>query len=212
MNDKIAIWSMAAVFTVILVAIFLFSKEISLSKKVNSMAYGGVMLALAFGLSYIKLFTMPFGGSVTLVSMLPIMLYAYIFGVRNGLMVVFVYSILQCLQGIYYLNFLQFLFDYIIGFTALGFAGIMSNVKFKGSFPLSLVIGMSIGIILRYLASVTAGVAFWGEYAPENQSPLTYSLIYNTVLLVDGAIALAGGITLMYVKPIKNALFALKTI
>ena len=153
---------------------------------------------------------MPYGGSVTLFSMLPIMLYAYIFGLRNGLTVSFAYSILQCMQTFYFLNPLQFLFDYIIGFTALGFAGLFSSYKLKTRFPTQCVVGMVLGFTLRYAASVIAGVAFWSEYAPVGQSPLHYSLAYNSVLMIDGAIALAAGVALMYVKPIRTILLDLK--
>ena len=88
-------------------------------------------MALSFGLRYIKIFSMPQGGSLTLLSMLPIMLYAYMFGPREGLVAAAAYSVLQCVQGVFFLNFLQFLFDYIIGFTLLGLAGLFHKSKIR---------------------------------------------------------------------------------
>jgi len=114
MNEKNIVWIMAGILVALYVLVYTFAKKTPGKLKAKSLAYAGVMVALSFGLSYIKLYTQPQGGSITLLSMLPIMLYAYMFGVREGLMAAFAYSILQCVQGVYYLNFLQFLFDYII--------------------------------------------------------------------------------------------------
>jgi len=224
MNEKNIVWIMAGILVALYVLVYTFAKKTPGKLKAKSLAYAGVMVALSFGLSYIKLYTQPQGGSITLLSMLPIMLYAYMFGVREGLMAAFAYSILQCVQGVYYLNFLQFLFDYIIGFTMLGLAGVFHKRKlnanlsldkaksptikafyaFVNDFPFALALGMTIGFIGRYLASVIAGYAFWSSFAPSGQHPLIYSVIYNSVLLIDGAIAVVGGVMLMYFKPLRH--------
>ncbi len=224
MNEKNVVWIMAGVLVALYVIVNVFAKNTSGKHKVKSLAYAGVMVALSFGLSYVKLYSQPQGGSITLLSMLPIMLYAYMFGVRDGLMAAFAYSILQCVQGVYFLNFLQFLFDYIIGFTVLGLAGafharslkvhlplqktqkasIKALYAFINQFPFALVLGMTIGFVGRYLASVIAGYVFWGTYAPAGQHPLVYSLVYNLVLLIDGIIAVVGGVMLMSFKPLRQ--------
>ena len=51
----------------------------------HSIALAGICVSLSFGLSFIKLWEMPYGGSVTLVSMLPIMIYSYTYGMKKGI-------------------------------------------------------------------------------------------------------------------------------
>ncbi|MGI6213181.1 MAG: energy-coupled thiamine transporter ThiT [Christensenellales bacterium] len=224
MNENNIVWIMAGVIALAYVLLYAFAKKTPTKVKAKSLAYAGVMVALSFGLSYIKIFSMPQGGSLTLLSMLPIMLYAYMFGPREGLVAAAAYSVLQCVQGVFFLNFLQFLFDYIIGFTLLGLAGLFHKSKIRinlnvekakksglirvyeviNDFPLALVAGMTIGFIGRYLASVVAGYVFWADYAPPGQHPLIYSVVYNSILLADGLIAVAGGVALMYVKPLRR--------
>ena len=69
---------------------------------------GALCIALAFVLSYIKLFSMPMGGSITLFSMLPIFVFAWMYGPAAGLLAGFAYSLLQVVQGAYVVHPVQF--------------------------------------------------------------------------------------------------------
>ena len=93
---------------------------------------GALCIALAFVLSYIKLFSMPMGGSITLFSMLPIFVFAWMYGPAAGLLAGFAYSLLQVVQGAYVVHPVQFVLDYFLSFTVLGLAGF---------FPKSLALG-----------------------------------------------------------------------
>lgn len=149
----------------------------------RELSVAAMCLALAFLLSYVKLWPMPQGGSVTLASMLPIMLFAYIYGTPKGLIVGLAYALLQCLQDFWVVHWAQFLLDYIIAFTVLGFAGLFR----KSIFP-----GMILGAVLRYAAHVISGVVFFQSYAAAaGQGVWPYSLGYNSVVLIDLAICLA---------------------
>ena len=68
-------------------------------KKQNTkmLVEGALMLALAIVLSLITPFRklLPFGGSITLVSMLPICIFSIKYGIGKGLGVSFVYALLQ---------------------------------------------------------------------------------------------------------------------
>ena len=75
---------------------------------------GALCIALAFVLSYIKLFSMPMGGSVTLFSMLPIFVFAWMYGPAAGLLAGFAYSLLQVVQGAYVVHPVQFVLDYFL--------------------------------------------------------------------------------------------------
>lgn len=89
----------------------------------RTLVQGALCIALAFVLSYIKLFSMPMGGSITLFSMLPIFVFAWMYGPAAGLLAGFAYSLLQVVQGAYVVHPVQFVLDYFLSFTVLGLAG-----------------------------------------------------------------------------------------
>ena len=92
------------------------------------LAVGAMCIALSSVLSNIKLFSMPAGGSVTAASMLPIMLFAFVYGPVPGLTVGFVHGVLQFLMGGWFLNVWQMLLEYPIAFAVLGLAGLSIRV------------------------------------------------------------------------------------
>ena len=110
---------------------------------------GSLCIALAFVLSYIKLFSMPMGGSITLFSMLPIFVFAWMYGPAAGLLAGFAYSLLQVVQGAYVVHPVQFVLDYFLSFTVLGLAGF---------FPKSLALGAGVGGFCRMLCGVRSGI------------------------------------------------------
>lgn len=95
----------------------------------------GLMLAIAFVLSFIKLFEMPNSGSITLLSMLPVIIIAYRFGIKWGLFTAGTYGLLQLLAGTNGLKALSIsglisviLLDYLVAFGVLGLAGAFRRV------------------------------------------------------------------------------------
>lgn len=151
------------------------------------MANASLCIALAFILSYVKLYEMPQGGSVTLASMLPIFMFAYVYSVAPGLMVGFAYGLLQFVQGGWFVHPIQFLLDYPLAFAMLGFAGIAGKLPDSwGMIP-----GILLGTCLRFLCAFMTGVFFWGEGAGE-QNVLIYSAVYNgTYLIPESLICMA---------------------
>ncbi|MBQ8618638.1 MAG: energy-coupled thiamine transporter ThiT [Clostridia bacterium] len=151
------------------------------------MANASLCIALAFILSYIKLYEMPQGGSVTLASMLPIFMFAYAYGTAPGLMIGFAYGLLQFVQGGWFVHPMQFLLDYPLAFAMLGFAGI--SKKLPDSWEM--LPGILLGVLLRFLCAFLTGVFFWGDGAGE-QNVLVYSAVYNgTYLIPETAICLS---------------------
>ncbi|MDD4163682.1 MAG: energy-coupled thiamine transporter ThiT [Eubacteriales bacterium] len=129
-----------------------------------------VMVALATVLSYIKVYEFPFGGSITLLSMLPILLVSFRRGVKVGLGTAFVYSVIQLIQGFSYLSYAPTAFgvvgliflDYILPFTILGLAGIFYKEEYKSKKAmLSIVSGTSLVLLVRYACHVLSGVIIW---------------------------------------------------
>lgn len=135
----------------------------------RALVYGALCMSLSFVLSYFKLFSMPLGGSITLFSMLPLMVYAAWFGPVYGFTAAFAYGILQVIQGAYIVHWVQFILDYFLAFTCLGIAAF---------FPRKLALGALVAGIARMLCSTVSGAVFFE--APEGwNSVWIYSLAYN---------------------------------
>jgi len=138
----------------------------------RALVYGALCLSLSYVLSFIKLFSMPMGGSLTLCSMLPLAMYAWAFGPKRGFTAAFAYSLLQIIQGAWVVHPVQFVLDYFVAFTAIGLASL---------FPKCLPLGVGVAGLARYLCSVVSGVVFFADGAAEAgyESALLYSLLYN---------------------------------
>ncbi|GAV23988.1 energy-coupled thiamine transporter ThiT [Carboxydothermus pertinax] len=132
---------------------------------------GGLALALGVVLSLIKIWQMPQGGSVTLLSMLPVIYFAYTEGLLPGILVGVLYGLVQYLIEPYFAHPLQFLLDYPVAFGALGLAGLFAN---KSPYP-----GVVLAILGRFLSHLVSGAVFFASYAPKGQNPWVYSAIYN---------------------------------
>ena len=179
-NGKLAV---IAAIVVLLLLIMMGGKE----KKtdVRALTVSALMIALATVLGMIKLFEMPQGGSVTLLSILPIAVCGYLLGTRRGVMAGFCVGLLNLIMGPYVIHPIQLLMDYPIAFGAVGLSGLARNAK-NG-----LSKGYLIGIFARYICAVMSGVIFFGEYAPEGFNAWTWSLWYNlTYLAAEGIITL----------------------
>ncbi len=168
----------------------------------RSLAFAGVSVAMSFALSYVKMWEMPQGGSITLASMLPIMIFAYVYGAKKGLLVGFVYGLLQAVQDPYIVHPAQFLLDYPIAFGLVGMTGILRNVKFCEKLPqVKFAVSSVIGAVLRFISHVLSGVFAFGAYAVDNNMPLLpYSLAYNSFVFVDLAIVIVVGVILFSSK------------
>jgi thiamine transporter len=166
----------------------------------RSLAYGAIALALSTALSYVRLWRMPQGGSVTLASMLPIMLYSYMFGSKKGLLIGLAYAGLQSLQDLYFVHPIQFILDYPLAFASLGLVGMFRAVppikvkKDAYGYPIGFIAGMIAVCFIRFVCHTLSGVFFFAEYAGE-QNVWAYSLGYNSFVWVECAICiLAGGL------------------
>lgn len=137
------------------------------------LAMGGISVGLSFVLSFIVLFRMPQGGSVSLASGVPIMMFAWVFGPIAGITAGAVSGLLQLMQGAYIIHPAQFLLDYVFPFAILGIAGFFTKTK------VNFIFGVVIANIGRFVMHFLSGVIFWGAYAGEGQSVIEYSLIYN---------------------------------
>lgn len=157
--------------------------------KTRILVEGAAMVALATVLSFIRIFKLPWGGSITLLSMLPIVVFSIRRGVKAGLAASFVFSLIQFVQGIMDGLFgwgltpgmlvACILLDYILAFTVLGIAGLFRNKGLAGCIG-----GVALALVLRYVLHVISGCVIWQSFGElwsdffiENS--FLYSLIYN---------------------------------
>ncbi|MBQ8507827.1 MAG: energy-coupled thiamine transporter ThiT [Clostridia bacterium] len=139
-------------------------------------AKAALCVALAYILNMITLYRMPMGGSITLVAMLPLVLFTVAFGPLEGLLAGCVFGLLDLLINPYVIHPIQMLVDYPMayGAVALAYAGWKLPVNKKLKLPLAVLFGY----FGRYVMAVLSGVVFFAEYAGE-QGALVYSLVYN---------------------------------
>ena len=139
-------------------------------------AKAALCVALAYILNMITLFRMPMGGSVTLVAMLPLVLFAVSFGPLEGLLAGCVFGLLDLLINPYVIHPVQLLVDYPMAYAAVALAGL--GWKLPVNERLKLPLAVFFGYLGRYCMAVLSGVVFFAEYAGE-QGALVYSLLYN---------------------------------
>ena len=106
--SDISIQSWACMIGLIAAALLL-SRVFSKKKRINTrtLTYGSICIALSFILSYIKFYHWPQGGSITAGSMLPLIIFAFIFGPVPGILAGMVYGMLQLIQDPYILQIVQ---------------------------------------------------------------------------------------------------------
>ena len=175
--------------------------------KLRTLIECALMVALSIVLGMVVIYEGPFGGSVTLFSMVPLLLVSFRHGVKWGLGSAFVYSVVNMLLGIKNLTYMPtpsavvacILLDYTIAFTVIGLAGMLRNVKFTkndtANSILSTFSGTATVLVLRFICHIVSGAVLWysltqGWYADDpthivNQyGAWMYSLIYNSTFMV----------------------------
>lgn len=164
-------------------------KKTSSNIQLRKLAEGAAFIALAQILSYIKIWEMPYGGSICL-AMLPILFYAVRWGLGPGLLAGFAFGILQFVfDGGFAIGWQSIIGDYLVAFCALGIAGLGHNKKG------GIIWGSLLGCIARFLVHYVVGATVWAAYMPEEylgkamSSPWIYSLLYNMIYMVPSTIA-----------------------
>lgn len=165
----------------------IFAGKNSEKKKMGTrqLVFCAMAIALAYVTSYLKLFSLPWGGSVTLCSMLFIVLIGNWYGVQTGIFAGLAYGIMQFLQEPYVLSFFQVCCDYILAFAALGIAGFFAKSSH------GLLKGYIAAVIARGAFHALGGYLYWMDYMPENfpQSlKAIYPIVYNYSFLLAEAV------------------------
>ena len=175
------------------------------NSKIKKLTTCAVLLALSFVLSFVKICEFSTGGSITLLSMLPICLVSVKYGLGWGLSTAFCYSLLQLFLDIgkamsWGLSAKAWVgmiaLDYLLAFTVLGIAGILRN---KGR--LGCCLGVCIAILGRFLCSVLSGAIVWqsvGEkFGVYISNTWIYSVVYNGAYMIPELIITCTAIIIM---------------
>lgn len=161
--------------------------EQSSIKTTRRLTETAIMIALATALSYVTIFSLPMGGSITLFSQVPIIIIGYRYGLKWGALTGVIHGVLQMLlQGLgnfaYVKGIVAYLIlifaDYVVAFMALGIGGAMFKKVVKNQ-TVALALGAFVGSLIRFICHFISGVTIWGEYADGWQSVWSYSLGYN---------------------------------
>jgi thiamine transporter len=159
------------------------------NKDLRIMMETSLLVGAALLLSFLRLFRMPQGGSVSL-EMLPIFLLAFRHGGKMGMLGGAMLGFLKLLLSPYIIHPIQLLLDYPVPFLVLGVAGFGLLRQYR-------LLGVATGALLRYVTHVVAGVVFFAEYAPEGTPVLLYSAGYNASYLIPEAVITAVIIVLL---------------
>lgn len=178
---------------------------------------GAIMIALATILSYVRVYKLPWGGSITLLSMLPIVIYSIKHGVVKGLKVSFLFSLVQLGQGVIDGLFGWgltpvtlvgcILFDYVLAFTVIGLAGMFAK---KGE--IGWIAGTILALLLRFACHFATGVIIWKSFGAlwdgfSTDNTYLYSLLYNgSYMLPEIILTSVGAVLILRIPIIKKSI------
>ena len=164
---------------------------------VTALTECAIMIALSTVLSIIKIVDLPYGGSITAASMLPIVIAVYRHGTAWGFGIAAVSSTIQLLLGLNTLSYAVtwqaavaiILFDYIIAFTVFAFSGIFKN-KIKST-VIAVLLGILLSSVLRFICHTAVGCTVWAGISIPTSAALIYSISYNATYMIPETIILA---------------------
>jgi len=169
----------------------------------KSVVHAAICIATSFALSFIKVTPVVYGGSITLASFVPILIYAYAYGFKKGLLAGLIFGILQFIQSPYILVPITFVLDYLLAFASIGLMGFAS--KFSKSTMKNVILGVLLVYFVRFIMHFVSGVVYfnydavWANLPTPNS--IVYSLLYQTVYVIpDMIITLVAFILLVNTK------------
>ncbi len=184
-----------------------------MSTKTRRLTESAMLLAVAIILELLSKTFIPemtFGGQLTIVSMLPVVLISYRHGVKWGFVAAFAYALIEMVIGMRTISaaflpnsqdymgakaILMVLLDYLVAYTLLGLGGIFRNrIQNPG---ISLMCGSLAALGARYLSHILSGFILytswaewfftqdgfpaWGAQLVASLEPTTLGLVYSIV-------------------------------
>lgn len=175
----------------------------------KKLTLSAVMIALSAVLSMVKVYELPLGGSITLLSMLPVCVVAICYGTKWGLATSGLYALVQIAldlaklmgYGMTAQTWIGCLvFDYILAFGALGLAGVLRK---HGT--LGMCIGVAISCVVRFISHFISGSIVFSVFCPEGWNVYHYSIAYNgSYMLPELIITIVGAVLLFRLPQVKK--------
>ena len=147
-------------------------------KLVTSAMLIAVGTVISFVCEFIPFLNLPFGGTITIASTLPVVLISYMYGLSWGFGSAFVFALMQMVVGMKTVSALftpssdsfmgigiaiaVIMLDYILAFTSLGLGGIFRNLKSRTG---ALVLGAVVAGLACYFFHFVSGALFYGAWA-----------------------------------------------
>ena len=168
-----------------------------MKKNVRAMTECSIMVALSTVLSILKILELPYGGSVTVASALPVAIAVYRHGGAWGFGTALVNAMIQMLLGAstfsYFSTWQSLLalavFDYVLAFVAFALVGVFKRVEKRQN--MAMLFGVLLASVIRYLCHVISGATIWAGLSIPSEAALIYSLSYNATYMVPETIILA---------------------
>lgn len=170
----------------------------SLSKKTfnaKRIAFAGICVSMSFTLAVIKFSPVQYGGSITIASFAPILIYAYVFGAGEGFLIGLIHGLLNFIEDPYILTPATFIFDYLLAFASVGLMGFFGKMRRKEKGCLPVVLGCVCVFTLRFLFHLFSGMIFfmqdsvWVSFpAWATGNAFIYSFIYQCIYVPADAL------------------------
>lgn len=152
------------------------------------LAFAGVSVGLSFALSILKVSPVLYGGSITLASFVPLLVYAYVFGVGDGLLVGLIHGLLNFISSPYILTPMTFVLDYLLAFASIGVMGLAPKFTEKTTF--NVVLGTIAVFAVRFVFHFVSGAIYFAEGAIWVEFPawavadsFIYSFVYQCLYI-----------------------------
>ena len=197
-------WVSVGAIVLLLAVLALISAFNRKKRDTKRIAFAGICVAMSFTLAVLKFSPVQYGGSVTLASFVPILIYAYVYGPLDGVLVGFIHGLLNFIEDPYILTPATFIFDYLLAFMSVGVMGFFGKMQRKEKGCLPIVLGCVAVFSLRFISHLFSGMIFFTQNAVWVSLPnwamgnaFIYSFIYQCIYVpLDAVIATAALIAL----------------
>lgn len=183
------------------------------NNKTFKLTFSAIMIALSTALSFIKIIKLPWGGSVTLLSMLPVCMISLAFGTVYAIAPCILYGALQMIvDGVFAWGLTpkilvaSIFLDYLAAFGVLCLAGVFRSRGTKGIYG-----GIVLSTVLRLLCHIVSGRIFFEQFAVQELvdyvggNPYIYSMVYNgAYMLPEIVITLIAAFLIFRMEPVRK--------
>ena len=197
-TTEIVKWISVGAVILLLLAIGFIGGTNAKKHDAKKLALAGVCICVSFTLSVIKFKIFPSGGSITVGSFVPLLIFAYAYGTADGLLVGLIHGLLNFVESPYILTPATFLLDYLLPFASIGIIGLFKRLPRKEKAVLPLVTGASCAFLLRFFFHFLSGIIFFNAGYVEGlpvgsvENAFLYSFIYQCLYVPFDALIAVG--------------------